>query len=248
MSQKISGIYKITNKINGKVYIGQSNDIKTRWNHEHGGVSTKNILLREEILKFGLENFCYEILIEENDSKRKDLLEKQMIKEYNSTNPDFGYNVSTGGNSNYSHSEKWKLEQSKRLKEFYKNNPNWLTEERREKLRKAGKYERTEEQRKKASEHRKGFKYSEESKAKMSASAKKRISKDCYFIKNHDKIIELSNKAKFKKVRCIETGEVFNSIKEAKEKVAPEAKSNHIGGCCKGYRNVAFGYHWEYAE
>lgn len=30
MSEKICGIYKITNKVNGKVYIGQSRDIKRR--------------------------------------------------------------------------------------------------------------------------------------------------------------------------------------------------------------------------
>ena len=31
MSEKICGIYKITNLVNGKVYIGQSQDIYSRW-------------------------------------------------------------------------------------------------------------------------------------------------------------------------------------------------------------------------
>lgn len=31
MRDKITGIYKITNKINGHMYIGQSIDIQRRW-------------------------------------------------------------------------------------------------------------------------------------------------------------------------------------------------------------------------
>lgn len=248
MNQKISGIYKITNEVNGKVYIGQSNDIKTRWNHEHGGKSTKNISLKKDIEKFGLENFKYEILIEEIDLNKRNLLEKEFIKKYNSINPELGYNVSTGGNCNYTHSEEWKKKQSLRLKKYYKENPNWLTEERREKFKEAGKYKRTEEWKKQVSIRRKGCKHSEETKKKISLINKKRIERgdenNPFFDKEkHKKIIKLASEAKYKKVKCVETGEVFSSVKEAKEKYG---KGIHISDCCNKIRKIAAGYHWEW--
>lgn len=248
MSQKISGIYKITNEINGKVYIGQSSDIKARWNHEHGGKSTKNIYLKKDIEKFGLKNFKYEILIEENDLNKRNLLEKEFIKKYNSTEPELGYNISTGGNCNYTHSEQWKREQSLRLKSYYKEKPNWLTEERREKLKQAGKYKRTEEWKKQVSIRRKGCKHSEETKKKISLMNKKRIergdSNNPFLDKEkHKEIIKLASEAKYKKVKCVETGEIFSSVKEAKEKYG---KGIHISDCCNKTRKIAAGYHWEW--
>lgn len=38
----------------------------------------------------------------------------------------------------------------------------------------------------------------------------------------------------------------YKSIAEAKQKVSPDTKSNNIGQCCKGLRNKAYGYKWEY--
>ena len=40
--QKISGVYKITNKINGKFYIGSSINIKRRWESHKEGIITLN--------------------------------------------------------------------------------------------------------------------------------------------------------------------------------------------------------------
>ncbi len=37
------GIYKITNKINGKCYIGQSNDIERRWKEHRNSFNNRNI-------------------------------------------------------------------------------------------------------------------------------------------------------------------------------------------------------------
>ena len=47
------------------------------------------------------------------------------------------------------------------------------------------------------------------------------------------------------KVRCVETGQIFNSIKEASEWCG--VGRSHIGSCCKGKRKTCGGYHWEYA-
>lgn len=56
----IGGIYKITNKINNKSYIGFSNNIPNRWYaHMSGNTNPK---LSADIKKYGLENFRFDIL------------------------------------------------------------------------------------------------------------------------------------------------------------------------------------------
>ena len=56
---------------------------------------------------------------------------------------------------------------------------------------------------------------------------------------------KISERAK-KKVRNVDTGEIFQSLKEAAERYGGTAKNNHIGECCRGLRSTAYGYHWEY--
>ena len=87
------GIYKITNLITGKVYIGQSKRCEQRF-LEHKN-SSSNEHLRNSIEKYGVENFSFEILEETLES---DLDEREIyyICLYDSTNPDKGYNIAPG--------------------------------------------------------------------------------------------------------------------------------------------------------
>ena len=58
------GIYKITNKINGKIYIGQSNDIERRFKEHMTKGERSRILLDHAIKKYGPDNFSYEVIEE----------------------------------------------------------------------------------------------------------------------------------------------------------------------------------------
>lgn len=61
---------------------------------------------------------------------------------------------------------------------------------------------------------------------------------------NYSNIIEKASKAKFKRVKCNETGEIFESIKDACEKY--NLYHSNIVACCNGRRKRTGGYSWSY--
>lgn len=95
------GIYKITNKINNKIYIGQSIEIEERIK-EHKRIPFRptspayNYPLYQDIRLYGLDNFTFEILQECLQSELNEL-EIFYIQKYNSFNN--GYNQTPGGDS-----------------------------------------------------------------------------------------------------------------------------------------------------
>ena len=91
------GIYKIENKINGKVYIGQSKDIERRW-EEHKSCRKPNAILTIVFQKYGVSNFDFSV-IEECQQDELDEREKYWIQYYNSFED--GYNLTRGGNSGF---------------------------------------------------------------------------------------------------------------------------------------------------
>jgi group I intron endonuclease len=64
-----TGIYKITNKINGKCYIGQSQHIEKRWTDHKTASHNQNdkgyeYPLYRAFRKYGIDNFTFEIIQE----------------------------------------------------------------------------------------------------------------------------------------------------------------------------------------
>lgn len=109
----ICGIYKITNTINNKCYIGQSKDIYRRWREEKTAVTNPADSEYESprsraIRKYGLENFTFEIL-EECGVDQLNIREGYWAKHYNSYVPN-GYNVAMCGENGF-HLSKLNMEQ-----------------------------------------------------------------------------------------------------------------------------------------
>ena len=96
------GIYKITNTVNGKVYIGKSHNIEERFKQHIEGLNGKrnhNPHFQSAWNKYGKSNFKFEIIhhlkryVEEEISD----LEIYYISKYNSADANYGYNFQCGG-------------------------------------------------------------------------------------------------------------------------------------------------------
>lgn len=91
------GIYKITNLINGKSYIGQSRDIENRWKNHKIAASNQNSKaynypLYQAFRKYGLNNFQFEVI----EETAIDELNSKEIKWIEFYQPE--YNQTIGGN------------------------------------------------------------------------------------------------------------------------------------------------------
>lgn len=86
------GIYRITNKTNGKSYVGQSTNIERRWS-QHRNADLDSAIKRA-FIKDGLENFSFEIL---EECHKEDLNDRELyfIEKLNTCYS--GYNKTLGG-------------------------------------------------------------------------------------------------------------------------------------------------------
>lgn len=91
-------IYKITNLLNNKIYIGQCKSPKDRFARHLNDAEQKRLHthLAQAIRRYGRNNFKFEI-IEEVQPQKINEREKYWIAFYQSTNPSIGYNMTNGG-------------------------------------------------------------------------------------------------------------------------------------------------------
>lgn len=85
-------VYLLTNKINGKIYIGQHQGKFLDENYFGGGY-----LINKAVKKYGKENFDKRILEYCRSKQQLDAQEKFYIKKYDARNTKIGYNISEGG-------------------------------------------------------------------------------------------------------------------------------------------------------
>lgn len=89
-------LYKITNSVNNKLYIGITKlSVKQRWAQHIKDSAIPTYPLHRAISKYGVDNFVVEILVESEDRSYISGLEEPAIQKYNSRAN--GYNVAKGG-------------------------------------------------------------------------------------------------------------------------------------------------------
>lgn len=91
-------IYKITNQVNGKIYVGQTTlRLEQRWRkHLLDARNGRSCALHNAVRKYGDQNFDIETL-EECSSEELDKLEIAWIKQLCSAEKEYGYNLTLGG-------------------------------------------------------------------------------------------------------------------------------------------------------
>ena len=94
--KKICGVYSIVNVINGKIYVGSSNDIFTRFRGHKNNLKKgkhENEHLQYSYNKYGKDSFTYNILEIVNDIENLRKNEIKWIETLNTLNKEYGYNM-----------------------------------------------------------------------------------------------------------------------------------------------------------
>lgn len=239
-------IYSHTNLINGKKYIGQTkhgDEPQRRWQYGNGYQGCE--VFNKAIQKYGWDNFKHEILLDGLTREEANFYEESYIKLFHSCVMDdecWGYNLTYGGNNHL------------------------ISDATREKMRRIStELWKSDDFRAKACRGRKGREVSQETRQKLSAIHRGRILSDEHkrklkeqkigkpFSEEHKKHLS-ENSAHSKKVRCLETNEIFNSCSEAALAMnMNESSRTHISRVCKSIEATAGRHpitgeklHWEY--
>lgn len=220
-----------------KKYVGISCNLEKRWNNGKGYI--KNYLFYRAIEKYGWDNFKHEILYNQLTLEEAGKIEKQLIAEWNLTNPQFGYNLREGGNGNFSN-------ESRRLMSISRlNNKNsvgrHLSLETRQKISESLKqYYKThtptmtnKKQSEETKEKLRNRKISDETKLKMK--------------QNHADVSGEKNPSA-KPIRQLDLN--GNILEEFAYATLASRKFNldlsSIIKCCRGKAKTCGGYKWEY--
>lgn len=232
----ICGIYSIENKINHKKYIGQSVNIKQRWQSHRNELNKQkhhNDYLQKSWNKYGEQNFEFKVL----ERCSKDLLndkERYYIDLYDTMNEDYGYNLKSGGQDTNYVTESVRIKTGKAIKKYYEEYPEAAI------MRSANAYKQWNDPEIKAKITGKnngmyGKTHTKEARKKISEAQKGHISKYRNTVP----------------VFCIELNKLFvDSVTACRELGLNISRSGNIHEVCKGIRNrkTVGGYHWKYLE
>ncbi len=261
-------VYKHTAP-NGKIYIGVTGrDPEKRWGNNGSGYRTQ--VFYRAIQKYGWYNIKHEILFTNLSKDEASALERKLIDAYKSDNPNFGYNMESGGLAGKTVS----LDSRKKMSKSAAGRVSPMlgkkhTKEALEKMSKnrsgisawnKGKTGIYSEyslylMSKNAKRWNAGKHLSEETKAKIGIGNKGKIhsnEQNEYMRKlltgrkSSDEAIFNRAKGHMIKVVCVETEIVYESLKDAQIQTGIDKSS--ITKVCKGKRDTAGGLHWKYLE
>lgn len=215
-------VYIHTNKINNKKYVGLTKrNPEKRWLNGKG--YKNSVCFKHAIEKYGWENFKHDVVSSNMTADEASALETELIKKFNTTNIDYGYNLDSGG-SFTTHSE--------------------ITKEKiRSKITGLKRSQETIEKIRKASTGNKnclGRKQTEESKQK---NREAHMNKTHILSEESKERIALGHKDR-KEIICIELNKIFPSIGLAAKYV--NGSQGTISSVLCGTRKTAYGYHWVY--
>lgn len=231
-------VYMHKNKINGKVYIGQTcQKPEYRWGSEGKGYIHCTHFYRA-IQKYGWNNFEHIILNSGLSLEEANLQESYWINYYDSTNEEKGYNIQRGG-LNRAVSQDTRAKLSAHSKELWANaehrgymsqvmKDKWQTQEyitKQIESRAHRNWALSEDGRKRISEARKayiaehgtptqGIGHTEQAKQKIRES-KMGEKNPMYGKTTSEYQKQRAKECHSKKIRCIETGEIFESRQDA---------------------------------
>ncbi|MGI0058133.1 MAG: GIY-YIG nuclease family protein [Nitrosotalea sp.] len=153
---RIHYLYRITNTINGKIYIGQSVDTVRRWyEHKRQAIQDNSeMIISRAIKKYGSAVFEFEVIVSCKTWEDANDTETLLVQQFDCQTPK-GYNIAAGG-INAPKSEEWK-EYMRQIK------GGWIDRE------------HSEENLEKNRQAHLGLKHSEETIEKQSVSMKKKI-------------------------------------------------------------------------
>ena len=126
-------IYKITNDINDKVYIGQTSKNRPtdrfsehKYLARHEKLSDKRLVIDMAMAKYGVEHFKFIIIEDGIPDEMLDEREKYWISVFNSKQPN-GYNITDGGSGTRGFARQQDADERHRkgesVKRFYEENP-----------------------------------------------------------------------------------------------------------------------------
>ena len=231
-------IYIHINKINNKIYVGQTcQKPQYRWNHGQGYKQCPYFY--SAIQKYGWDNFEHIVLNQNLSLEEANFLQEYYITIFDSTNPQNGYNIQKGG-LNREINEQTRKRISERMKKQWEDKQFvnkmslrmkelWQNPQYRNKVleaRKNSKWEISQQGKENISKARKKYIFQHgtptQIKGGHSQKTKEKIRQSKLGQKNpmYGKTTSEKQKQKVKqvmskKVYCIQTGQIFNSYKEA---------------------------------
>ena len=236
-------IYKYTNIVNGKVYIGQTSLPLEERAQYNGRNYCQCPRFSKAINKYGWNSFKPEVLASNLTQDEANELEVLFINIYKSTDERFGYNIAKGGNSGAT-SDEAKRKISKKAKERYAdptNNPMYGKKHTRDSIVKMSN--------KKKGSNNPMYGTTHTDRQKDALAQWNKWQKDNH--PNHwtdDMRKEASERMKkrsqswARKVKCVEDDLLFDSVKEAAQAydVNPATMSGHLHGAQKTCKQKHF--------